>query len=160
MPIRCAAQRPQTMEIYAATGDGDNIRVERKYDEPWSLYSNCNINYVSPLCAITFWCRPNACYLPSLLFQLVDAARQNCYCKTDSRARCLSNNTRVDAIRRVFVILCHGRRRRPGFCEPLSFDFLVALAYQNLDSGLCGPGLWGVLQKQRVRSLPPNFNLR
>ena len=98
----------------ATTSDGDNKIIELKSDEPGSSFFDCNINFIY-LLAITFLSRPNACYLPSLLFQLVDAARQNRNRRTDSHACCLSNNTRVDAFGRVLIALCHGGRRHKVF---------------------------------------------
>ena len=58
MPIRCAAQRPQTMDMDAATGDGDNIMTELKYDETGTTHFNCNINLSRLICDIIFLMSP------------------------------------------------------------------------------------------------------
>ena len=58
MPIRCAAQRPQTMDMDAATGDGDTIIIKLKYDEPGTTHFNCNINLSRPICDVTFLMSP------------------------------------------------------------------------------------------------------
>ena len=63
MPIRCAAQRPQTMAMDAATGDGDNMIIELEYDEQRTIYSNCNINFIKLIYDITFLMSPK-CILP------------------------------------------------------------------------------------------------
>ena len=104
------------MDMDAATGDGDNIITELKYDELGTTYFNCNINLSRLICDIIFLTSPKRILPPSQFIQLVDAARQNCNCMTDSQVHWLSNDTRFAEFGLELIVLCPAAVAGHGFC--------------------------------------------